>query len=391
MVESKVFRAHLELQAARRAPKGPDLRRLRDHLEEILDDMRGWDYRETASHAENLERFARTLQGLITDGHPAAAMALAAEALEGVEARYGEVDDSDGCVGDTAHSLRQVHRLACSLVGPDPEALASWLFRMEMRNDYGLFDGLLSEYRPTLGERGLANYRRLAEEVWDRIPALKPGKEGRNDADRWRITSIMKTLSEGDPEAGLDVLTRDLSDSYRFLEAAEHCLNAGWADRATDWAERGIKAFKEPDACLRAFLADRYLKVGRNPEAVELRWANFQERPELESYQALLVAARKGKDAPAQRERALAYLREHFVKTRAGQTRWNHPDLDLLVRIHLHEKAPLEALWAAREGGCRHTTWMTLAERLESGHPEETLQILQEQIDKIIAPTGDEA
>lgn len=387
----EAFLACLELQAARCAPKGPDLRCFRDHLEEILDGMRGWGYRETAGHAENLERFAGTLQDLIADGHPAAAMELAAAAMEGVEARYGDVDDSYGCVGGAARMLRQVHRLACGLAGPDPEALAQWLFRMEMRSDYGLFDGLLPDYRTILSERGLACYRRLAEEVWDHIPPLKPMEEQSGSVGRWRITSIMKALVEDDPEAGLDVLLQDLSTSSRFLEVANHCLAAGWSDRAIQWAEEGLRAFEKPDSRLRAFLADRYLGTEQTLEAVELRWANFQERPDLDSYQAFLAAARKETEAYAQRERALGHLRERFAAAQAGQNRWSRSDLDLLVHIHLYEMAPLEALKAAREGGCQHGTWMTLTECLERSQPEEALRILQEQLDAIVAPTGDEA
>jgi uncharacterized Zn finger protein len=155
--------------------------------------------------------------------------------------------------------------------------------------------------------------------------------------------------------------------------------------------KEGLRSFEDPDCRLRAFLADRYLEAGRIAEALEQRWANFQDRPSLDAYHALLAAASRGKEAPSQRGRALDHLRERFEKGRGEASRWNRPNLDLLVQVHLYEKEPLEGLKAARTGGCHHDTWLVLAERLEESLPQEALRILQEQLDAIIAPTGDEA
>jgi len=385
------FRAHLELKAARCAPKGPDLPRLRNHLQEILDDMRGYDYREAADHARRLDGFAETLNGMIRDGNASAAMELAAEALEGVENRYGDVDDSGGYVGESACLLREVHRSACAAAGADPETLAQWLFRMEMHGEYGLFENLLEEYREALGERGVARYRKIAEEIWDCVPPIGPGEEVPADGNRWRIASIMMGLAGDDPEACLDVLVRDLSDPSRYLRIAEHCLKAGWPERALHWAEAGVQAFNDPGSRLRAFLAERYGGQGRIQEALALCWANFHEHPELGTYQALLAMARKAHSVPAQRDRALEFIREKYAKTKSRKNRWNRADLDLLVRIHLQEKEPQAALAAAREGGCRFETWMALAGSLEKDQPQDALVILDSQLETIIAPMGEDA
>ncbi len=389
----EAFRDHLELQSARNQPKGPDLARFRKHLRALLDDLDGWDRWTAAEGAEGLSRFAESLQGLIADGHPSGAMELAREALEGLEEVYGNTDDSDGCLGDAAAELRAVHRLACGLAGPEPRVLAEWVYRMEMRSDFGLFDGLLEEYRAVLGEAGLAHIRRLAEQQWDQFPPLGPRKEGPSslDYDRARITSLMKNLTADDANAGLEVRLRDLSSSYRFLEVAEFCLRSGWPDRAVEWAEKGLRAFPVADSRLQDFLAERFAASGRHDEALELRWTIFQARPELDSYQALIASAAKWGGALAARERALSFLQARFETNRNHPNRFQRSDLNLVTRIHLAEKAPLDALKAAQAGGCSQATWMALAQRLEEGHPEAALPILQAQMDALIAPKNDEA
>jgi tetratricopeptide (TPR) repeat protein len=387
----EAFRSHLELQAARHASKGPDLARFRGQLQHVLDDMDGCDPWMAPTGASGLGRFADSLRGLIQDGHSAAAMALAEEALDGLEAVYENVDDSDGELADAATELREIHRLACGAAELDRVRLAEWLFRREMHNAYGLFDGLLNEYRPVLGDAGLAHYRRRAEEIWDRIPPLGTGQEAKGSEDRWHITSIMRSLAADDPEALLEVHLRDLSSAYRFLEVAEHCLKAGWPDRALEWAERGAKAFPKSDARLLGFLAERYAKTHLIAEALELRWMLFRDYPELESYQRLLEAGKRAGEASVRREQALAFLRERFATGKGHPNRFQRTDLDLLTRIHLHEKAPMDALSAAREGGCTHGTWMLLAKRLEDHNPHETIQILRDRLETIIAPMKEDS
>jgi len=387
----EAFRSHLELQAARHASKGPDLARFRGQLQHVLDDMDGCDPWMAPTGASGLGRFADSLRGLIQDGHLAAAMELAQEALEGLEDVYENVDDSDGELGDAGAELREIHRIACGLAEPDRTRLAEWLFQREMHNDYCLFDGLLNEYRPILGETGLAHYRRLAEAIWDRIPPLAPNQEARDEGDRWHITSIMRSLAAQDPDALLGVHLKDLSSAHRFLEIAEHCLKAGWSERALEWAERGVEAFPKADARLQAFLAERYAKCQRISEAIELRWQLFRDYPELENYQRLLETGKMVGDASVHRDRALAFLRERFTTGKEHPNRFQRTDLDLLTRIHLHEKAPLDALSAARQGGCTHRTWMLLAERLERSHPQEAIQILRDRLDTIIAPMKEDS
>jgi uncharacterized Zn finger protein len=201
----------------------------------------------------------------------------------------------------------------------------------------------------------------------------------------------MLKLTRPDPEAHLAVLERDLSGPMDFLGLAEHCLASGWADWSIAWAEKGLQAFPDKDPSLASFLADRYAEVGRLGEALSLRWALFEARPQVDTYKHLVAVAHRAGETIAWRQRALDLLQDRFEGGRNRTSHWGRQDLDQLVLIHLHEKAALEALAAARKGGCTHGTWMHLAKGLEPMHPGDALKILQEQLDTIIAPMKPEA
>jgi hypothetical protein len=381
------FLAQLGLEVARQAPGGPDLARFRQSLQGILDDLGC----EEGTTSGDLDRFADSLRALMADGHPGAAMELAAEALEGLEQAWDNMDSSDDYMGCVATDLREIHHEACSQIRPDPRELAGWVFRMEMANDYGTFDNLVDEYRPLLGLQGLEQVHRLASEVWDRVPPLGPGNKQAPDYARSNIRRFMLKLTRPDPEAHLAVLERDLSGPMDFLGLAEHCLASGWADRSMAWVEKGLKAFPGNDSSLGSFLADRYAEAGRLGEALALRWALFEARPQLGTYKSLVAVAHRSGETEAWRQRALDLLQDRFEDGRKRPSHWGRQDLDQLVLIHLQEKAPLEALAAARKGGCTQGTWMHLAKGLEPKHPGESLKILQEQLETIIAPMKPEA
>jgi hypothetical protein len=57
----------------------------------------------------------------------------------------------------------------------DPEALAARLFGWELHSEWETFYGAATTYADVLGEGGLAVFRKVAEEVWARVPAIEPG------------------------------------------------------------------------------------------------------------------------------------------------------------------------------------------------------------------------
>lgn len=234
-----------------------------------------------------------------------------------LEKAIGEMDDSDGHMGDILPDLQELHHRACQQAGGDPKTLANRLFKWELKSDWEFFRGSAEMYADVFGAPGLAEYRRLAEAEWAHLPALVPGD---NDHDRFgsrfRITSIMESLARqsGDREALVAVKRHDLAHPYSFLQIAEIYRQAGKPDQALDWAERGIRAFPQVDSRLSDFVAREYHRRGRQAEAMNLIWAQFIESPQIGTYQKLHTHASMS-DTPSDK---LQFVANHHEESLAG-------------------------------------------------------------------------
>jgi hypothetical protein len=83
----------------------------------------------------------------------------------------GRVDDSDGYVGSIRDHLVTLHHDACVKAPQDAEALTCQLLDWELQSEWEIFFDAASTYADVLGPEGLAAYRRLAETLWDQVPA----------------------------------------------------------------------------------------------------------------------------------------------------------------------------------------------------------------------------
>ena len=337
-----------------------------------------------------------SIADLLKAGYAAEVIELTDHALGKVEHATLSMDDSDGYMGGILQRLQELHLEACRQAKPGPEALAERLFDWEMRTQFDTFYGAAGTYAKLLGERGLATYRRRAEAAWARVPQTRPGEKDPEEYGRtYRIKHIMETLARqsGDVEALVAVKARDLSNAYTFLQIAEIYREARQADKALDWAERGIKAFPDrTDSRLCEFLADEYHRRKRHDEAMQLIWKIFTERTSLESYQTLKKHAERIRQWPAWRGKALEFVRaeiegekKQFAQKRQAWGWTPHPpDHSLLVQIFLWEK-DVEAAWReAQAGGCHGSWWMELARLREKQFPADVVPIYQKQVDTLI-------
>jgi hypothetical protein len=348
-------------------------------------------------YVQGIEDVIRSLEELLQEGYADEVIKLVEHFLAGVEDRLGEVDDSDGLLGDILVRLQELHHAVCRKAKPDPEALARRLFEWELRTEWDTFLGAAETYADVLGAQGLAVYRRLAEAEWAGVPALGPGqRDAERYSQRFRITHIMETLAgrSGDLEALVAVKARDLSLAYAFLEIAQLYQQARRYDQALAWAEGGVKAFPvHTDGRLRDFLAEEYHRRKRHEEALALIWAEFAEEPCLETYRKLRAHADRIAQGPPWRERALAFLRETLAKAMkdASRKEWAPRGRSELVEILLWEK-DVETAWReAKAGGCSDELWLELAARREKDHPEEALPVYQGLIDPLVNQKHNEA
>jgi uncharacterized Zn finger protein len=266
-----------------------------------------------------------------------------------------------------------------------------------LQSDFDVFFGAAAQYAEILGARGMKVYRELAEAEWEKVPV----RTARDDRSEWgghfRITHIMESLAQasGDIEQLVTVRSRDLSSAYGYLKIAEVYHEARHHDNALLWAEKGLKAFPDrTDARLREFAAEEYHRRRRHDEAMKLMWADFLERPILETYKTLERHAKKAGAWLEWRERALAEIRLRIAKAKEksrGQTRprWLPADDNNspLVEIFLYEGDSEEAWREAQTGGCSDSLWLRLAVARETLHPEDAAPIYLRQAEAGIAAT----
>lgn len=388
------LREQLILYAARRS--GPDtgaaaVRRAFEKAVRVRDFV---PYREATGWARGVDDAIDSIEQLLNDGQAAAVIELCESALQSLLGAIQAVDDSDGHFGMLRDRLQDIHYRACQEARPDPVELARRLFQWELHSDFDVFYGAVARYAKILGAKGMKVYRELAEAEWQKVPERTAKHERSESGQHFRITHIMQSLAQasGDVEELVAVMSRDLSHAYSYLKIGEVYREARQHDQALLWAEKGLKAFPErTDGRLREFAAEEYHRRRRHEDAMKLMWAEFSERPTLETYRKLERHAGKAKTWPEWRERALAEIRQRIAKAKEksrGQTqpRWMRPDNDhsQLVEIFLYE-GDADAAWReAHDGGCSDGLWLRLAETREKDHPEDAAPIYLKQAEQAI-------
>jgi uncharacterized Zn finger protein len=205
----------------------------------------------------------------------------------------------------------------------------------------------------------------------------------------------MERLAEagGDVDELVAIKAKDLSSGYHYLAIAEVLTKAGRANEALAWAERGLKAFPDrPDDRLRDFLVSAYLKRRRNDEALQLTWAQFEERTGLESFIRLHGIAGKLGAWPEQRERALTLIASRAVRGAGTTTRAKSnpslPDHSLRVSIALWEQDFDTAWTAVQQGLCDRHLLIALAAKLASSRPSDAIRLYRRVVPTLVEETN---
>ena len=394
------LRNRLMMKTARFNQKGVDLAAFKHAINQATDTSGFVDYYSAHDFARGIDNVVDSIKELLADGFANEVIELAEHALSRVEKALGDMDDSDGNMGDILERLQEIHHKACVKARPDPEVLAKRLFKWELTTDWDTFSDAAETYADVLGEKGLAVYRKLAEAEWAKLPALGPEQAKRGyDHDRFRITSIMESLAcvDGDVESLVAVKCKDLSSAYHFLEIAQVYKDGGKTDKALEWAEKGLQTFPENiDSRLREFLANECHRRRRHSETMQLIWANFIERPHLEEYKRLKEHAERIKEWSKWRQQALEHIRGLIADAKRGKSPTGKYWLDvrehsMLVEIFIWER-DIEAAWReAQTGGCNEYFWMELARLREKEHPADAVEVYRTQVEPIVQRTNNQA
>ena len=127
-----------------------------------IDEAEGW--------AANVDEVLATVAELASGGRAGLALKLVGRAIDRIEGAVEEIDDSDGHCSALLDRAAEIHLAATRAVRPEPVGLARDLVARETQGDWETFAGAAALYADVLGEEGLAEYRRLANEAWEKLP-----------------------------------------------------------------------------------------------------------------------------------------------------------------------------------------------------------------------------
>jgi len=351
------------------------------------------EYREARAWAEKIEHLLDRLASLVAGGRAALALRLLDYFFTRMDDALNSMDDSDG-QGDGIYAKGcEIHLAACRAAKCDPVALARDLFAREVDSAWVFFHGASEAYADILGDVGLSEYRRLANEAWQKIQPLHAGGRQAHDEQfsaRYRLGTILESFAErdGDVDAGIAIRTKDLSTAYAYLGIAQLCLSHGRDSEALKWAEEGLWQFEDqPDQRLVVFLADLYRRVAREKDADELLWRTFERVPSIELHRRLKSAAGSSKVAAAAVfDRAIELLRAKLDKSEA-KARWSSPR-ELLLQILVSEKRLAEAWEVVRGHGCSEPQLMDLAKVSEHSFPDAALSAYGQSVERLVGLGG---
>jgi uncharacterized Zn finger protein len=381
--DSALFRK-LEIASA---ADGDDEKALAARLGKLIDQAtatRGYvEYRAAGAWAGGVDEALDALDAL-DPRHDRLLLQLTGRAIDRIESAIESIDDSDGECGSLLERARDMHLRAARGTRPDPIALARDLFEREIGDGYGTFDGAAWLYADVLGEAGLAEYRRLATEAWEKLPPLTGRGRQNAEGEYAGLSRILDRFAEreGDVETRITLRAKDLSSPWKYLQLAEFCLKQKGATEALRWAEEGLWMFDgHSDARLALFAADLLREAGRRDDAAAALKRAFERAPDFNVYLRWREI-----EGDTVRDQALALLERLSAKTSA----LGYP-ADLSVKILMHE-GQFETAWTiTRKYRVSRAVREGLARASEVDCPREALDVYAQRVDELANGGGNRA
>jgi len=347
------------------------------------------EYLEMRSWVQGIESVLDSIARLVENGRAAPDLQLLGYFFARMDEAFNEIDDSDGGGAAVYGKAIEIHLAACHQAKPDPVAFARDLFTREVDSDWDFFGGASEIYEDILGNVGLAEYHRLANEAWQKTRPRRTAGSADDDevGARYRLRGILERFArrDGDIDGLIALRASDLSSASTYLGVAQLCLDHGREPEALKWAEEGLWKFEDnPDGRLVLFTSGLYIRAGRKEDAERLLWGMFERRPSIHLYEQLKAACGADRmSADAVRDRALAWLRAQLGKpTERGNIGWSQAYL--LVQISMMEGLLTEAWAVVKEHGCHQGLLEQLAEASEQSHPVEVLKTYADRVEQSI-------
>lgn len=346
-------------------------RELGRQLKQAIRVRRFVDYKGAGAWARRVREALEMLADLTAAGRGKLVRRLANLAMDEIERALDLVDDSDGYGYALLYEAKSHHRTATLKGVGDPTMLARELFAAETKDGFDTFADAFIDYRDALGDVGLAEYRRLANDAWQALPARGPRSRD-NDSGYQRLESILDWFAEQEGDFALRVSLRrkDLSSPWRYVQLAKFCGDAGHLDEAIRFGTEGLWVFEgqSDNAGLTELTAMLLVDAGRAGEANELLWRLFERTPSYPLYLRLRQI-----DGEAAVERAIRLLTSRSA---------SRADADVLVNILIDERN-FDAAWAAAEDVSLETK-QRLARESASSHPDHVVSLYKSMVENLV-------
>ena len=385
------WRLRESLLARSRAGRGvaPDSADWRKRIDGVFGAGGGYvTYEEGKVWTSEIYQVIDALEELCQLGYPDDVALLLEHACRRASQAMAYVDYEGGWLPSIASRLLDLHHQASVQGCPDPDELAGRLVAMEVDLDPDLqsFYRLAIDYAELLGEVGLAAYREDLESRWRSI------EEDRHhhSSEAYAVHEAMVgwALATGDPDALIEVHSRQRAGVGPVLEIARALRAAGREGEAIEWARRGLRdhpsRFGHSDQLL-DYLAAMLRDRGDSSGAVELYWDAFATDPSLPTYRRLLEQADETSGfGGGWSVCSVEYLRTRLAAKEVGTetarrgvaSRLARPLLDIL----LYEGRLEEAWTTANDFGCDQQMWLTLARAREQSHPLDAIAVYEPEV-----------
>jgi hypothetical protein len=255
------------------------------------------------------------------------------------------------------------HLRVAKLFPGKPEDLAERLFTMRSNAAMSILPESPKAYVELLGAAGLRKYRELLEPLYQVVVnhqgSMRPGmREAKTFLNR-RVMLFEWLLVSEDVDEQVAIMLAMARHAEEVLTVANYL---DLRERPMDALLLVQKSFaKAANPKLARFLADRYERQSQSDEALPLRWYLFEQKPDLDHFNALMHTAGLSRQSAEWRERAMAYAAEHSK--------------GLHIELLLKEDRLEDALSQARVNGAPITSWAKLAEGYSVKDPRLAIEL----------------
>jgi len=329
------------------------------------------DYRRSFEVASDAEAVLNEIEAHLDAGAADAMQRPLRKALTRLRSITEQADDSSGVVGSACQRAADLYSRSCREGAPDPRGLARWLVKFRVGSP-GWPDITLDDVVSAFDDKAIELYR-------DLVTAADKEADGEDHWNRFELDQMLLELADhdGDVDRAITLLTAGEHPQFgaiisRLREARRDADAVTWIDRAvasgrvSGGTQGGNSYWLDPQD-----VADTYLSLGRDEDALAALRTEFLRHPGASSLHLLVAVAHLLDRAGAERDWALEQAeRLASVPGRSGGA---------LVEIHLADADVAAARDADRRFGAG-AMWRELAEAVASSDPLEAARLHEEDL-----------